>query len=58
MNPKQLHFGLDTAESVDLKITWPNGEQQKLDGVSANRSYILRQGGELEPQSAPRLSSR
>ena len=56
MNPKQLHFGLDSAESVRLKITWPNGEQQVLEGVAANRSYIVRQGEGIETQSAQRLS--
>jgi hypothetical protein len=58
MNPKQLHFGLASAKSVRLKITWPNGEQQQLDGVAANRSYIIRQGEGIEPQSAQRLSSQ
>ncbi len=56
MNPKQLHFGLNSAAVVRLDITWPNGEKQRLDGVAANRSYIVRQGEELEAQSA-RLNS-
>jgi hypothetical protein len=56
MNPKQLHFGLDSAASVHLKITWPNGEQQELESVAANRSYIIRQGETIETQSARRLS--
>jgi hypothetical protein len=58
MDPKQLHFGLDSAESVSLKITWPNGEQQQVDRVAANRSYIIRQGGEIEAQPAQRISSQ
>ena len=56
MNPKQLHFGLNSAAVVRLDITWPNGEKQRIDGVAANRSYIVRQGGEIEAQSA-RLNS-
>jgi hypothetical protein len=56
MNPKQLHFGLNSATVVRLDITWPNGEKQRIDGVAANRSYIVRQGEELEEQSA-RLNS-
>ena len=58
MNPKQLHFGLGSAESVRLKITWPNGEQQQLDGVAANHSYVIRQGEGIEMQSVRRLSKQ
>ena len=44
MNPKQQHFGLGTASTVDLQITWPNGEEQRFEGLSANRAYRLQQG--------------
>jgi hypothetical protein len=43
MNPKQQHFGLGSSRSADVHIFWPNGEETKLDGVAANRSYTLRQ---------------
>ena len=44
MNPKQQHFGLGRADSVDVRITWPNGEAQILRGLAANRAYTVRQG--------------
>jgi hypothetical protein len=44
MNPKQQHFGLGRAEAVRVQIVWPNGEEQSLEGVAANRSYSVRQG--------------
>jgi hypothetical protein len=43
MNPKQQHFGLGSSRSADVHIFWPNGEESKLDGLAANRSYTLRQ---------------
>ncbi len=46
MNPKQQHFGLGMADTVDVLITWPNGEAQHLEGVSANRAHTVHQGVE------------
>ncbi len=51
MNPKQQHFGLGRSESADVHIIWPNGEQQKLEGLAANRSYTVRQA-ETVPQAS------
>ena len=46
MNPKQQHFGLGMSDTVDVLITWPNGEAQHLEGVSANRAHTVHQGVE------------
>ncbi len=43
MNPKQQHFGLGSSRSADVHIFWPNGEESKIDGLAANRSYTFRQ---------------
>ena len=43
MNPKEQHFGLGGSQSADIHIIWPNGEQQKLKNLAANRIYTLRQ---------------
>jgi len=43
MNPKQQHFGLGRSQSADVQITWPNGEQKKLENLAANRAYTVRQ---------------
>ncbi len=35
--PAEQHFGLSDATSVDLSITWPDGERTEVLGVSANQ---------------------
>ena len=57
MNPKQQHFGLGRAESAQVHITWPNGEEQRLDDVPANRAHSVRQGVGLLPAAASRTLS-
>jgi hypothetical protein len=52
MNPKQQHFGLGRAKSAQVHITWPNGEEQRLDDVPANRAHSVRQGVGLLPAAA------
>ena len=42
-NPKKQYIGLGRAGSVDLQITWPNGDTQTVTGLSANRGYTIRQ---------------
>ena len=50
MNPKQQHFGVGDSRSVDVQISWPNGERQTLPALAANASYTVRQGvGVVEP---------
>jgi hypothetical protein len=58
MNPKQLHFGLGSAEAVHVQIVWPNGERQDLEGVAANRSYTVRQGVGIEPSEPSDVAAR
>jgi hypothetical protein len=36
------HFGLPPgASSADLLVTWPDGTQQRIDGVAANQHLVL-----------------
>ncbi len=52
MNPKQQHLGLGRARSADLRIVWPNGDEETLRGLAADRAYTVRQGAgaaELAP---------
>jgi len=51
MNPKEQHFGLGRSESANVHIIWPNGEEQKLENLVANRTYTLRQA-ENEQQTS------
>jgi hypothetical protein len=44
MNPKQQHLGLGRARSADLRIVWPNGDEEIVRGLAANRAYTVRQG--------------
>jgi hypothetical protein len=52
MEPKQQHFGLGSEGQARLEIVWPNGERQSVEGLLANRSYVIEQG-RPEPTLAP-----
>jgi len=56
MNPKEQHFGLGRSQSADAQIIWPNGEQQKLENLAANRTHTLRQAD--NPQQTSRIEHR
>ena len=51
MNPKEQQFGLGRSQSADVHITWPNGEQQKLENLAANHTYTLRQSESAQKTS-------
>jgi hypothetical protein len=40
--PAEQHFGLGEATSVDLTITWPDGERTEVPGLQANRRMRIR----------------
>ena len=50
----RVHFGLGTANRVDLEVRWPSGLQSRLHGLPANARYPL-----IEPlfTALPNLSS-
>jgi hypothetical protein len=39
-----LHFGLGTADRVDLEVRWPNGDLQQLAEVPTGQRIRIRQG--------------
>ena len=44
------HFGLGTAESVRLRVTWPDNTTSEWVDLAANRHYVIRREGmSLEP---------
>jgi enediyne biosynthesis protein E4 len=43
-NDLRLHFGLGTADKLDLEIRWPNGGIQKLGNVPANKLHVVKEG--------------
>jgi enediyne biosynthesis protein E4 len=53
-NDKRLHFGLGSAETVDLEIQWPNGAKETVKGVEPNRLVTIREGsGVVKTESFP-----
>lgn len=40
---KRVHFGLGSKEKVDVEIVWPSGTRQKLENVSADRLFSVRE---------------
>jgi hypothetical protein len=41
-SPLEVHFGLGSAETVDLEIVWPDGERTPMDGVPTRQSVTIR----------------
>ena len=43
-NDRHLHFGLGAENKASLKIRWPNGGQEKIAEVAADRLVVIREG--------------
>lgn len=43
-NDPRLHFGLDSFNTADLQVFWPNGLTETYSGVAANRLVTIREG--------------
>jgi hypothetical protein len=44
-NDLRLHFGLGSSTKVDLiKIAWPSGLQDTVEGVAANQIIAIEEG--------------
>jgi hypothetical protein len=50
-NDLQLHFGLDSARTVDkIRVAWPGGITEEFPGAEADRTLLLIEGsGEVKP---------
>ena len=44
VHPKEQHVGLGNDTKADVTITWPNGDQETLRGLKADRVYRVVQG--------------
>ena len=44
VNDRRLHFGLGSAATASLEIRWPNGAQEKVTGVNADRLVVVQEG--------------
>jgi hypothetical protein len=52
-NDLRLHFGLGSAHKVDaVKVTWPSGAIDTLEGVSANQILTVKEGSAPESKTA------
>ncbi len=43
-NDSRLHFGLGKETKADIEIRWPNGANEKVSGVDANRLVLIKEG--------------
>ena len=39
--PLRAHFGLGSANVVDVEVQWPDGETTQHDGIEANRVVTI-----------------
>ncbi|NOU51017.1 CRTAC1 family protein [Pseudoalteromonas sp. JBTF-M23] len=44
VNERVLHFGLEKAKRVSVKVTWPNGKQQIFRDLKSGKRFTLAQG--------------
>ena len=40
-HPPEAHFGLADDDTVDLRITWPDGECSELSGVDTRQRIVV-----------------
>ena len=43
MDPKEVHIGLGTERRAEVRITWPNGQQQLLRDLEPDRTHRILQ---------------
>jgi enediyne biosynthesis protein E4 len=56
---RRLHFGLGTAESIDLEIRWPNGAKESYTKVAADQLVTIKEGtGIVGSQKFPVVATR
>jgi enediyne biosynthesis protein E4 len=48
-NDPRLHFGLGPETTADVEIHWPNGQQEKLKGISADQLVTIQEGSGIVP---------
>ena len=50
-NDLRVHFGLGDLDAVEqVRVRWPNGESEALDGVAGGRYWLVREGeGRIVP---------
>jgi hypothetical protein len=49
---RRLHFGLGAATRADLEIRWPNGNQERVENVLADRLVVIREGAGVVKEEA------
>jgi len=44
-NDLRVHFGLgDNAGAARVEVRWPNGNEERFDGIAADRIVVLTEG--------------
>jgi hypothetical protein len=46
-NDLRVHFGLDAAVKADVELLWPSGAKDVLKDLSANKLYVIEEGGKV-----------
>jgi hypothetical protein len=49
---RTVHVGLDDAESVTVRVEWPDGTERTVDSVEANQRVVIPQEGPVRPVTA------
>lgn len=50
-HPKEQHIGLAQHMLADVTIYWPNGEQQKVEGLAAGSHFTIEQDGDIQART-------
>jgi hypothetical protein len=56
-NDLRVHFGLGTAQTVNLDIRWPNGSVEKIANAPVDRLLTVREGAGIVKNEAPQKRS-
>jgi len=58
-NDLRPHFGLGSADKVDrVEIRWPSGGTQVLQGLAADRIYVVKEGEGIVTRAAPESKAK
>ena len=56
-NDLRVHFGLGSAQTVDLDIRWPNGNVEKIANAPVDRLLTIKEGAGIVKNEAPQKRS-
>jgi hypothetical protein len=54
-NDLRLHFGLGSADKVDLEVRWPNGNVEKIPNAPRDRFLTIKEGAGIVKNNPPEI---